>query len=51
MRIESIEATAVVVPPRVSTTFSTHDLQGREHVIVQVADESGACRAADSRSG
>jgi L-alanine-DL-glutamate epimerase-like enolase superfamily enzyme len=42
MRIESIEATAVVVPLRVPATFSTRELQGREYVSVQVVDESGA---------
>jgi L-alanine-DL-glutamate epimerase-like enolase superfamily enzyme len=43
MRIESIEAEAVLVPLAAPTAFSTRAIKGREYVIVRVVDESGAC--------
>jgi L-alanine-DL-glutamate epimerase-like enolase superfamily enzyme len=42
MRIESIEAHAVLVPLTVPTAFSTREIKGREYVIVRVVDEDGA---------
>jgi L-alanine-DL-glutamate epimerase-like enolase superfamily enzyme len=42
MRIESIEAHAVVVPLATPTAFSTRTIEAREYVIVRVVDEGGA---------
>ncbi len=42
MRIESIEAHAVLLPLTTPTAFSTRSLEGRQYVIVRVVDESGA---------
>ncbi len=42
MRIESIEAHAVLVPLATPTAFSTRSIKGREYVIVRIVDESGA---------
>jgi L-alanine-DL-glutamate epimerase-like enolase superfamily enzyme len=42
MRLESIEAEAVLVPLAAPTAFSTRELKGREYVIVQIVDEGGA---------
>ena len=42
MRIESIEAHAVLVPLTTPTAFSTRQIKGREYVIVRVVDEGGA---------
>jgi L-alanine-DL-glutamate epimerase-like enolase superfamily enzyme len=41
MRIESIEAHAVLVPLTTPTAFSTRSIKGREYVIVRIADEGG----------
>jgi L-alanine-DL-glutamate epimerase-like enolase superfamily enzyme len=42
MRIESIEAHAVLVPLTTPTAFSTRSIKGREYVIVRIVDEGGA---------
>jgi L-alanine-DL-glutamate epimerase-like enolase superfamily enzyme len=42
MRIETIEAHAVLVPLTTPTAFSTRRIKGREYVIVRVRDEDGA---------
>jgi L-alanine-DL-glutamate epimerase-like enolase superfamily enzyme len=42
MRIESIEAQAVLVPLTTPTAFSTRRLKGREYLIVRIVDEGGA---------
>jgi L-alanine-DL-glutamate epimerase-like enolase superfamily enzyme len=42
MRIESIEAHAVLVPLATPTAFSTRSIKGREYVIVRIVDEGGA---------
>jgi L-alanine-DL-glutamate epimerase-like enolase superfamily enzyme len=42
MRIESIEAHAVVVPLTTPTAFSTRSIEAREYVIVRVFDEGGS---------
>jgi len=42
MRIESIEAQAVLVPLSEPTAFSPRKLNGREYVVVRIVDEAGA---------
>jgi L-alanine-DL-glutamate epimerase-like enolase superfamily enzyme len=42
MRIESIEAQAVLVPLGEPTAFSTRSIKGREYVIVRLVAENGA---------
>jgi L-alanine-DL-glutamate epimerase-like enolase superfamily enzyme len=42
MRIEAIEAHAVLVPLTIPTAFSTRSIKGREYVIVRVVAEDGA---------
>jgi L-alanine-DL-glutamate epimerase-like enolase superfamily enzyme len=42
MRIESIEAHAVLVPLTTPTAFSTRSIKGREYVLVHIVDEGGA---------
>jgi L-alanine-DL-glutamate epimerase-like enolase superfamily enzyme len=42
MRIESIEAHAVLVPLTTPTAFSTRSIKGREYVLVRIVDEGGA---------
>src|SRR5262245_6726921 len=41
MRIESLEAHAVLVPLTTPTAFSRSEIKGREYVIVRVVDEAG----------
>jgi L-alanine-DL-glutamate epimerase-like enolase superfamily enzyme len=42
MRIESVEAHAVLVPLTTPTALSTRRIKGREYVIVRIVDEAGA---------
>jgi L-alanine-DL-glutamate epimerase-like enolase superfamily enzyme len=42
MRIESIEAHAVLIPLTTPTAFSTRRIKAREYVIVRIVDEGGA---------
>jgi L-alanine-DL-glutamate epimerase-like enolase superfamily enzyme len=41
MRIESLEARAVLVPLTTPTALSTREIKGREYVIVRVVDDAG----------